>query len=594
MIPLKNMDGLILAGGKSSRMGGRHKGFLTYEEETFMERLVKELKKEAKQLWVSYGMEAHAAYEGCRLVFDEYPGCGPLGGLHAGLKACETEELIVAACDMPFLKGELFSYLSERLKDFDGVVPAASGKIHPLAAIYKKSVLPVLEEQIKNGNYRLQDALKKLNIAYIDVSEREDFKRMLQNINTAEDYKKINPREKLMLADALELLLSRTEKIEECEEISLWDAVGRVLSEDMIAIQNQPPFPRSPLDGYAVRSEDILGTARECPVMLKVLEEVDAGHVAGKAVEPGTAVRIMTGAPMPEGADCVIRQEDTDYGEDRVKIYQEIKAYQNYCFEGEDYKAGEVLLKKDTLLGAVEVGVLASLGLEQVPVYRSPRAAVITTGDELVLPGEELSPGKIYNSNLYTLVTRLTSWGIRVPYKGHARDTAKDAAEMIKEAANTADIIITTGGISVGKKDIMHDVLRLLDCERLFWKIEMKPGMPTLCAMYQGKLLICLSGNPYGAAANLELLVRPLLAKLAGRKDLELTRVRAVSESAFPKKSEVTRYIRAYYEDGRVRIAAGSDSSGILSSMCGCNCLMEIPAGTERIEKGDKVWIVLL
>ncbi|MFW5631682.1 MAG: molybdenum cofactor guanylyltransferase, partial [Acetivibrio ethanolgignens] len=152
------------------------------------------------------------AYEGCRLVFDEFPGCGPLGGLHAGLKACETEELIVAACDMPFLKGELFYYLREWQEDFDGVVPIASGKIHPLAAIYKKSALPVFEEQIKNGNYRLQDALKRLNIAYIDVSEREDFKRMLQNINTAEDYERINPREKLMLVDALELLPARIEK----------------------------------------------------------------------------------------------------------------------------------------------------------------------------------------------------------------------------------------------------------------------------------------------------------------------------------------------------------------------------------------------
>ena len=140
----------------------------------------------------------------------------------------------------------------------------------------------------------------------------------------------------------------------------------------------------------------------------------------------------------------------------------------------------------------------------------------------------------------------------------------------------------------------MHEVLKLLDCERIFWKIAIKPGMPTLCAQYGGKLLICLSGNPFGAAVNLELLVRPVLAKMAGRKAPELLRLSAVSESEFPKRSGVTRYVRAFYEEGKVRIPEGSNASGILSSMCGCNCLIEIPAGTAALKKGDRVWIVLL
>lgn len=151
-----------------------------------------------------------------------------------------------------------------------------------------------------------------------------------------------------------------------------------------------------------------------------------------------------------------------------------------------------------------------------------------------------------------------------------------------------------TGGVSVGKKDIMHEVLNILGCERIFWKIAVKPGMPTLCAQYEETLLICLSGNPFGAAVNLELLVRSVLSKLSGRKDLKLKRLQAVAENNFPKKSTVTRYVRAYYEDGKVRIPKGSNASGILSSMCGCNCLIEIPAGTPKIETGDEVWIVLL
>lgn len=185
------MDGLILAGGKSSRMGGSHKGFLTYEDNSFMERLIGEMGKIADRIWVSYGTKIHAEYAGCRIVTDEYLECGPIGGIHAGLKACESNALLVTACDMPFLKAEFFTYLSEELKDYDGVVTVTAGKKHPLAAIYKKDILPVLEEQIKNGNYRLTDVLKKLDINYVDVTGQEEFGRMLKNINTIEDYQNI-------------------------------------------------------------------------------------------------------------------------------------------------------------------------------------------------------------------------------------------------------------------------------------------------------------------------------------------------------------------------------------------------------------------
>lgn len=398
----------------------------------------------------------------------------------------------------------------------------------------------------------------------------------------------------LILEQAQDLLLERVNMIKDAEEITLWNAGGRVLAKDIYAEHDQPPFPRSPLDGYAVRSADISTASKDQPVRLRVLEEVDAGHVGSKCVEPGTAVRIMTGAPIPDGADCIVGQEDTDYGEETVEVYEPIGSYENYCYAGEDYKAGTKILGEGLLLGAVEVGILASLGLESVSVYRSPKAAVITTGDEIILPGEELAGGKIYDSNLYTLVTRLRMWGMEVTAKERVGDDAAFAAERIREAAGNADLVITTGGVSVGKKDIMHEVVKLLGCETIFWKIAVKPGMPTLCAQYQGKLLICLSGNPYGAAVNLELLVRPLLCKMSGRPDLKIKRVRAVTESTFPKMSRVTRYVRGYYENGKVRIPDGSNASGILSTMCGCNCLIEIPAGTSRLERGDTADIILL
>lgn len=194
------MDGLLLAGGKSSRMGGRHKGELIYEDKTFTERMINEFAKEAETIWISYGDRIHYTDDRCRIVRDIYPGCGPIGGIHAGLTACRADEVMVSACDMPFLKIELFRYLKKRLEDaenqekegYDGVVPVFNGRIHPLSAIYRKeNVLNVLEMQIIAGNYRIRDALNQLHVLYVDVSTNMEFAKMLQNVNTVEEYQKL-------------------------------------------------------------------------------------------------------------------------------------------------------------------------------------------------------------------------------------------------------------------------------------------------------------------------------------------------------------------------------------------------------------------
>lgn len=194
------MDGLLLAGGKSSRMGGQHKGELIYENKTFTERMVNEFAKEAETIWISYGDRIHYTDHRCRIVRDIYPGCGPVGGIHAGLTACEADEVMVSACDMPFLKIELFRYLKKRLAaavnqektGYDGVLPVFNGRIHPLAAIYRKeNVLKVMETQIMAGNYRIKDALDQLHILYVDLAGHEEFVRMIQNVNTIEEYRNL-------------------------------------------------------------------------------------------------------------------------------------------------------------------------------------------------------------------------------------------------------------------------------------------------------------------------------------------------------------------------------------------------------------------
>lgn len=396
------------------------------------------------------------------------------------------------------------------------------------------------------------------------------------------------------LEKAIALLKENTKEVSKTIRVKIQEAYGRVLAEDVVATHDQPPFSRSPLDGYAVRGADTSGATCDSPVVLRVIDEVDAGHVSGKTVAAGEAVRIMTGAPMPEGADSVIRQEDTDGGEDTVRVYSATEPFENYCKKGEDYCKGTVLLNAGTVLNAAETGVLASTGKTDVLVYSPLRALVISTGDELLTPGEELSRGKIYDSNMPMIDAALRSFGVNVTGTYMTGDDAAVCAERIKEAGADADLIVTSGGVSVGKKDILHEVVELLHAQKLFWQVDIKPGSPMLAALYQGKPLLCLSGNPYGAFVSLQLLVRSVVAYASRRNDLLMHVFEADVKGSFPKPSGLRRYVRAYYEDGRVRPTTGSNDNGVLSTLSGCNCLMEIPAGSDAIADGARCRVYLL
>lgn len=189
------MDGLILAGGKSSRMDGNFKGNLIYDNQTFVEKIISELEKITKQIWISYGNEQHGSYKGCRIIQDEYPDCGPMSGLHAGLKICEGDVVVVAACDMPFLKAALYQYLLQFLEpQYDGVVPVVEGKMHLLAAVYRSNISVRFEEELKKKNYKMQSVCRHLNLRYVDLSDDEAYRRMLMNINTTEEYKEMIER----------------------------------------------------------------------------------------------------------------------------------------------------------------------------------------------------------------------------------------------------------------------------------------------------------------------------------------------------------------------------------------------------------------
>ena len=370
-------------------------------------------------------------------------------------------------------------------------------------------------------------------------------------------------------------------------------ALGRTLAGAVTAPLDQPPFDRSPLDGYALRSSDLAGAGRCAPAVLDVVETVYAGSVPARALGPGQAARVMTGAMLPAGCDCVAAQEDTDQGTP-VSVPIFLPPRQNYIRRGEDYRAGETLFPAGARIDAAAVGVLASAGISQVAVRRRPRVAVLATGDEVVPPGvHPLPPGKIYDANQALLLARLAELGFPGAAGARVGDDPERAAAAMAELLEGCDLLITTGGVSVGDRDILHQALPLLGAERVFWKVRVKPGSPAMFSLWQGKPILSLSGNPFAAFTTFELLARPLLAALSGEPRLLPRRARAVLDTPFPKASTVRRFVRGRYENGHVTLPAGH-ASGQLRSLAGCSCLADIPAGSGPLAAGQDMEILML
>ncbi|WP_333650633.1 molybdopterin molybdotransferase MoeA [Lacrimispora sp.] len=401
------------------------------------------------------------------------------------------------------------------------------------------------------------------------------------------------------LEEAVTLILDSLTEPERTELVPAMEANGRILAEDVYAPFDIPPFHRSPLDGFALRSEDLLGASVENPKSIRIIDTVYAGDWCRQKVGQGEGVRIMTGAAIPEGADCIIRLEDVEEGscreKDAIQVDREMAHNQNFCFQGEDVAKGTPVLYKGIKLTYVEQGILSSLGMEEVKVYHTLKVALFSTGDELILPGTELSPGKIYDSNLFLLYARLCEFGIKPVIAKPLPDRTEDVVKAIRESCEAADLVITTGGVSAGDKDIFHEVLPALGAKRIFWKVNLKPGTPAMFSIYEGTPMFHLSGNPFAAATTFELLVRPFLAKAGRDEGLHINRIRAILDEDFTKGSKGRRFIRGRVKEGKVTIPpSGKHSSGMLASMSGCNCLIDIPAGSGELEKGSEVEVLLL
>ena len=402
----------------------------------------------------------------------------------------------------------------------------------------------------------------------------------------------------IALEEALEILNKNTKALKS-EVVSIKDSLKRVLYGDVKSKINNPPFNKSVFDGYAFKSEDSKGTSKENPIELKIVDEIFAGDFSEIEIKHGEAIRIMTGAPIPVGADCVLKQEETERHGDLVKIFKEMKSYENISFMGEDIKIGETLIKKGKRLDYADLGIMASSGISEVLVYKKPKVSIISTGDEVCDINSTLKPGKIYDSNLYSLSARIEELGYNVLSMEHVGDNILKIGEAIEKAFEKSDIVFTTGGASVGEKDLMQKVSESIGFEKLFWKIKIKPGSAVVCSKKEEKILISLSGNPNAALTTFELLGKSVLKKLEGEEEnINIKREKGVLMDSFNKKSPQRRFLRGniiYDEKGaKVYITQIKSGNGILSSLLNANCLIEIEKGNEGLNRGEVVNIIKL
>ena len=394
---------------------------------------------------------------------------------------------------------------------------------------------------------------------------------------------------------AREILVENTVE-SKTEYIEITKLNGRVLAEDIFSSIDSPPFPKSPLDGYAVRASDIEGACKDNGRKLKVIDKIYAGDVSQKIVEEGTCIRLMTGSKIPQGADCIVRQEDCVAYENYINVHTSHKPYENYIYQGEDFKKGDKILEKGILLKSSHIMGIASLGINRVLVYKKPVVGVITTGSEIQNPGETLNPGKIYNSNGYFLSSRLIELGVEPIMFNLAEDDELNIIDGINKANEVCDIVVTTGGVSVGEKDLIEACLVKMDYEILFHGVDLKPGSPILAAKKENKILVALSGTPVAAATTFELFVRPMLSKILSCEELNYKVVKGIMQDEFKKASNKRRFLRVKIDqelENKVFIDFITQSPSQIHTMINSNGLLEVPKGTV-VNRNDEVNVILL
>ncbi|MDO4619361.1 MAG: molybdopterin molybdotransferase MoeA [Lachnospiraceae bacterium] len=397
-----------------------------------------------------------------------------------------------------------------------------------------------------------------------------------------------------MHLDSIETVQSALFRSADCLpviSVPMEEAFGCILAEDMLAQTTQPPFRRSAMDGYALRYSDL--AAAGTPGVFPVKGILYAGDQPLDSFPEGSAVRIMTGAPIPDEADVIIPQELTDYGEKQVTIHRALPQHANCIPAGEDFRKGDVISSAGRFVDAYTVAAGVAAGIKKVSVRRRIRAAVLTTGSELRDLEQELKPGQIYNSNKAYFAARLQELGCEVIMAKSVADEVGEIREMIREAAKRADLIITTGGVSVGKRDYLPEVLENLSAETIFRGISVKPGSPTTAAHYGNTTILCLSGNPYSSIAMFEILFPYYEQKALARERNRLTALTVPTVNGYPRPCQKRRLVRGILTPEGVQIPK-HQRNGQLRDGIGSNCLVELPENSQPVPAGAPVKVLLI
>ncbi|MES2263421.1 MAG: gephyrin-like molybdotransferase Glp [Pseudomonadota bacterium] len=619
------VSGLILAGGRGTRMGRVDKGLQPFRGSTMAAHVMQRLAPQVASISINANrnQESYAAL-GVPVWPDDLTGFeGPLAGLQTGLRRCQTDLLLTVPCDSPFLPPDLaqrlYDALQEQQADLAVAVTLESGddgtqhrQLHPVFSLVKTGALAQLSAYLDSGARRMDGWYKDIKVAEVLFDDASAFR----NINTLADLQEMEALaarpslraivsclsdydpDALPVRHAQRIIGEFIQPVQTVEKVALRSALDRVLAHDIISPISVPAHDNSAMDGYALRGADL---PTDAPVTLTVVATVSAGHPTGIRVGPGECVRIMTGGVMPDGLDTVLPQElAAAIGDGNVTIAPgTIRSGDNRRLTGEDLMAGNAALRQGRIMRPADLGLLASLGIAEVPVLRRLRVAFFSTGDELRSVGQPLDAGCVYDSNRYTLFGMLTRLGCDVIDMGIVKDEPEALEAALRSACDSADAIITSGGVSVGAADYTKQIMAELG-DVTFWKIGMRPGRP----MAFGKInsngrsafLFGLPGNPVAVMVTFYFFARPALLRMMGA-DATLPLLRVQSHEAIRKKPGRTEYQRGILSVGtdgvqRVRIT-GAQGSGILRSMTEANCMVVLHDEQGNVAPGDLVDVML-
>ena len=406
----------------------------------------------------------------------------------------------------------------------------------------------------------------------------------------------VEMRKPIPVSEAIHRIIQNVSELKK-ERVPLADATGRILAEPIIAKHDVPPFNRSPYDGFAIRSEDSKGASGDNRIAFTVIDHIGAGYLAKRGINKFEAVRIMTGAPIPDNADAVVMLEQTVATEAGFTLRKPFTAGENISKQGEDAKVDEVLIQAGAYIQPGIIALLATFGYAHITVTKKPIVGILATGTELLAVEEELTPGKIRNSNGPMISAQLARMGIDHKSYGMLADDLDSCIDTVRLAMSETDILITTGGVSVGDYDYLPAVYEAIGATVLFNKVAMRPGSVTTVAIANGQFLFGLSGNPSACFTGFELFARPVILKMMGADKIYLPYAKAMLEEDFAKANPFTRFVRAVYQStpsGATVRPAGFNKSSAVSSLARGNAIIVLPGGTRGFEVGSAVDVLLL